>query len=135
MNSQFIENGQDNIHQHFFTPENVKPTFDGQPEADDNEPQKLVDYLYVDTTPWDKTKHSKEAEITGDSNPIGLKGVIRFLKDRKEFDLKIRLYHGYKSKGNPETGTLIRSITFRNIDPAWYMGYQPKHSGSGVLEP
>ena len=105
MNSQFIENGQDNIHQHFFTPENVKPTFDGQPEADDNEPQKLVDYLYVDTTPWDKTKHSKEAEITGDSNPIGLKGVIRFLKDRKEFDLKIRLYHGYKSKGNPETGT------------------------------
>ena len=34
-----------------------------------------------------------------------MKGVIRFLKDRKEFDLKIRLYHGYKSKGNPETGT------------------------------
>lgn len=27
------------------------------------------------------------------------------MKDRKEFDLKIRLYHGYKSKGNPETGT------------------------------
>ena len=29
MNNQFIENGQDKIHQHFFTPENVKPTFDG----------------------------------------------------------------------------------------------------------
>ena len=57
MNSQFIENGQDNIHQHFFTPENVKPTFDGQPEADDNEPQKLVDYLYVDNTPWDNKIH------------------------------------------------------------------------------
>lgn len=27
------------------------------------------------------------------------------MKDRKEFDLKIRLYHGYKSKTNPETGT------------------------------
>ncbi len=105
MNNQFIENGQDKIHQHFFTPENVKPTFDGQPEADDNDPQKLVDYLYVDTTPWDKTRHDKEAEITGGSNPVGLKGVIRFLKDRKEFDLKIRLYHGYKSKTNPETGT------------------------------
>lgn len=39
MNNQFIENGQDKIHQHFFTPENVKPTFDGQPEADDNDPQ------------------------------------------------------------------------------------------------
>ena len=105
MNNQFKENGQDKIHQHFFTPENVKPTFDGQPEADDNDPQKLVDYLYEDTTPWDKTRHDKEAEITGGSNPVGLKGVIRFLKDRKEFDLKIRLYHGYKSKTNPETGT------------------------------
>ena len=39
MNNQFIGNGQDKIHQHFFTPENVKPTFDGQPEADDNDPQ------------------------------------------------------------------------------------------------
>ena len=105
MNNQFVENGQDNIHQHFFTPENVRPTFDGQAEADDNDARTLVDYLYVDTTPWNKTKHGKEAEITGSGNPIGLKGVIRFLKDRKEFDLKIRLYHGYKSKTNPETGT------------------------------
>ena len=51
MNNQFVENGQENIHQHFFTPENIKPTFDGQIEADDNDPQKLIDYLYVDTTP------------------------------------------------------------------------------------
>lgn len=116
MNNQFVENGQDNIHQHFFTPENIKPTFDGLEESDDNDVQTLVDYLYVDTTPWNKTKHSKEAEITGDSNPIGLKGVIRFLKDRKEFDLKIRLYHGYKSKTNPETGT-----------------FDPFHKPSGIL--
>ena len=52
-----------------------------------NDPEALVDYLYVDTTPWDKTKHDNEAEITGSTNPVGLKGVIRFLKDRKEFDL------------------------------------------------
>ena len=37
MNNQFVENGQENIHQHFFTPENIKPTFDGQIEADDND--------------------------------------------------------------------------------------------------
>ena len=49
MNGQFVENGQENIHQHFFTPENVRPTFDGKPEADDNDPEALVDYLYVDT--------------------------------------------------------------------------------------
>ena len=77
MNGQFVENGQENIHQHFFTPENVRPTFDGKPEADDNDPEALVDYLYVDTTPWDKTKHDNEAEITGGTNPVGLKGVIR----------------------------------------------------------
>lgn len=105
MNGQFVENGQDNIHQHFFTPENVRPTFDGRSEADDNDPVKLIDYLYVDTTPWDKSRHENEAEITGDDNPIGLKGVIRFLKERKEFDLRVRLYHGYQSKSNPDTGT------------------------------
>lgn len=105
MNNQFVENDQDKIHQHFFTPENVKPTFDGKSETDDEDPTKLIDYKYVDTTPWDKTKHDKEAEITGGSEPIGLKGVIRFLRDRKEFDLKIRLYHGYFPKVNPQTNT------------------------------
>lgn len=116
MNGQFVENGQENIHQHFFTPENVRPTFDGKPEADDNDPEALVDYLYVDTTPWDKTKHDNEAEITGSTNPVGLKGVIRFLKDRKEFDLKLRLYHGYNSKKNPQTN-----------------GFDPFYKPSGVL--
>ena len=97
--------------------------------------RKLVDYLYVDTTPWDKTRHDKEAEITGGSNPVGLKGVIRFLKDRKEFDLKIRLYHGYKSKTNPETGTFDPFYKPSGIiDPAWHMGYQLKYSYSGILE-
>ena len=104
MNNQFIENGQETIHQHFFTPINVKPTFDGIVEDDDNAPEKIIDYLYVDTTPWNKSKHDDGAEITGDDNPLGFKGVIRFLKNRKEFDLKVRLYHGYSSKVNPQTG-------------------------------
>ena len=93
-----------------------RPLFDGKPEADDNDPEALVDYLYVDTTPWDKTKHDNEAEITGGTNPVGLKGVIRFLKDRKEFDLKLRLYHGYNSKKNPQTN-----------------GFDPFYKPSGVL--
>ena len=79
MNNQFIENGQDKIHQHFFTPENVKnPPLTGSRKLMTMIRKKLVDYLYVDTTPWDKTRHDKEAEITGGSNPVGLKGVIRF---------------------------------------------------------
>ena len=104
MNNQFVENGQEIIHQHFFTPTAVRPTFDGKAETDDNAPQKIIDYLYADTTPWNKTKHGGSAEITGDDNPLGFKGVIRFLRDRKEFNLKIRLYHGYASKINPQTG-------------------------------
>lgn len=104
MNGQFVENGQDRIHRHFFIPENVKPTFDGVAEADDSDPSTLVDYLYLDTTPWNKTHHSGEAKITGRDNPIGFKGCIRFLKVRKSFDLRIRLYHGYQSKVNPLTG-------------------------------
>ncbi len=104
MNNQFVENGQEIIHQHFFTPINVKPTFDGIAEADDDMPERMIDYLYVDTTPWNKTKHGDGAEITGADNPLGFKGVIRFLKERKQFDLKIRLYHGYKAKINPQTG-------------------------------
>ena len=50
------------------------------------------------------------------ANPVGLKGVIRFLKDRKEFDLKLRLYHGYNSKKNPQTN-----------------GFDPFYKPSGVL--
>lgn len=104
MNGQFIEDGQDHIHRHFFRPEKVQPTFDGVAEATDNDPTSIIDYLYLDTTPWNKTFHSGEATITGATNPIGFKGVIRFLKDRKNFDLRIRLYHGYQSKINPQTG-------------------------------
>lgn len=33
MNNQFIQNGQENIHQHFFIPKNIKSTFDGQSET------------------------------------------------------------------------------------------------------
>lgn len=105
MNNQFVENGQEKIHQHFFTPVNIKSTFDGVDEADDQDPTKLIDYLYTDTTPWNETKKSGKAQITGGENPIGMKGAIRFLKDRKQFDLQIRLYHGYVSKINPKTNS------------------------------
>ena len=104
INGQLCEDGQDLIHQHFFSPVNVQPTADGKVEQDDTDPSKMFDYLYADTDPWNHTHHEDHAEITGDKNPIGLKGVIRFLKDRKQFDLNIRLYHGYSSKINPQTG-------------------------------
>lgn len=104
INGEFATEGQEKIHQHFFTTENARPARSGVAEADDNITRNLIDYVYADTTPWDKTNHEENADITGDDNPIGFKGVIRFLRAHKQFDLRIKLYHGYKSKLNPATG-------------------------------
>lgn len=103
INHEFMTEDQARIHQHFFTPVNVKSFVDGKPETDNADKSELIDYLYTDTTPWDGTKKDKTAEITGKQNPVGFKGVIRFLKNDKEFDLKIRLYHGFKGKTDPKT--------------------------------
>ena len=104
MNNQFVENGQDAIHQHFFTVTNIKSLLTEQPEAD-TETTNYIEYKYVDTTPWNETFHSGKAQLTGKTNPIGLKGAIRFLKDRVTMDLKIRLYHGYQGKKDAKSGT------------------------------
>lgn len=98
INGEFVENGQDQIHQHFFIPRNIEPTFDGIAEADDDKPGEMFDYIYCDTNPWNKTMHSKEGKLTGDKNPIGFKGYFKFNKTRKKFNLSIELMHAAKSK-------------------------------------
>lgn len=103
MNNQFVEKDQDKIHQHFFTPVDIEPTFDGELQEGDKVPTNLIEYLYTDTTPWDKTVKFDNAKITGKENPIGLKGVLRFKRDRVKFNLRIRLYHGHHSKLNPNS--------------------------------
>lgn len=101
MNNQFIEGGQDRLHQHYFTISNATELMTGAPLADGTQTTNYIDYKYTDTTPWDKTHHSGEAEITGRSNPIGLKGAMRFLKNRVKFDLRIQLWHAFKGKKDP----------------------------------
>lgn len=103
MNGQFATGGQENIHQHFFRVEDVHPTFDGEEETGDGVTTNQIDYIYTDTSPWDKTHHFDNAKLIGDENPIGLKGVIRFLRDRKEMNLRISLYHGFEGKQDPKT--------------------------------
>ena len=94
---QFQTEDQRRIHQHFFTAENVGTMKYGTAEADDSQTNKIFDYLYCDTDPWNKS--TKEgAKIIGKEDPVGFKGVLRFLKSRKKFNLRIQLYHGYKSK-------------------------------------
>lgn len=95
----FIENGQDQIHQHFFIPKDVKPLGDlSVAEADDNDPAKFFQYTYMDTTPWNKTLKDAGTKLTGKDNPIGMKGWFNFMKSRKTFKLNIRLMHARISK-------------------------------------
>ena len=101
MNNQFIEGGQDRLHQHYFTISNATELMTGAALADGTQTTNYIDYKYTDTTPWNKTHHSGEAKITGRSNPIGLKGAIRFLKNRVKFDLRIQLWHAFKGKKDP----------------------------------
>lgn len=97
---QFIENNQDQIHQHFFIPKDVKPVtaIGGVAQADDNDPSTIFEYTYMDTTPWNKTLKDEGTELTGSKNPIGFKGYFNFLKDRKNLTLRIKLMHARTSK-------------------------------------
>ena len=45
------ENGESRAHQHFFVPSEVKPTFDGTAEKDDQIADSLLNYVYMDTNP------------------------------------------------------------------------------------
>ena len=98
INGGFIDNGADSLHQHFFIPSEVVPTFDGTADTDDSNVATLYDYVYCDTDPWNKTVHYDKATITGKNNPVGFKGYFRFNKPRKQFNMNIRLMHAAASK-------------------------------------
>lgn len=78
-------------HQHFFVPANIRATFDGAVVADDSDPAKMMRFVYCDTSPWNKSNKFDKARFTGKENPIGIKGYLRPLRARKQFDLEIRL--------------------------------------------
>ncbi len=96
----FVENNQDQIHQHFFIPTNVKPfeELGGKVEADDTDPAKIYDYTYMDTNPWNKTLKDEGTTLIGKTNPIGFKGYFNFLKNHKIMTVAIRLMHARTSK-------------------------------------
>lgn len=98
INSEFVQNGQDLIHQHFFIPKNITPTFDGESAPDDENLASIYEYVYCDTDPWNKNMHNEGAELIGDKNPIGFKGYFKFLKERKSFDISVELMHAVVSK-------------------------------------
>lgn len=87
MNHQFIDNGQDRIHQHFFSVYKNGLLV----RSNKNLP---YNYRYADTTPWNK----EDGQLTGPDNPIGFKGIIRFTQDDLRFNLNADLLHGFVPK-------------------------------------
>lgn len=87
MNNEFIEEGQDKIHQHFFSwYEN-----DIRVRNADHLP---YEYVYAD--------EDKAGTSLAESSPIGLQGFIRFRDSQASFDLSIDLMHAAQSKFNAE---------------------------------
>lgn len=92
---QFVENGQDKIHQHFFTADSL---YTQQGKVRNNEKTNLIlSYTYGDTDPWSQEMGTNGVSWIGKDNPIGFKGYFRFHKAQK-FDLNIRLMHARVSK-------------------------------------
>lgn len=90
MNNQFYDNGQDKIHQHFFS----SYTNAGATNIIIKDKSRLTyDYRYADTKPFSDDK----GEYIGQSNPLGFKGIFRFLKAATP-DLRIELLHAVQSK-------------------------------------
>lgn len=88
MNHQFIDNGQDRIHQHFFSyfkdGARIVSTADLPHE-----------YIYTDTTPWNDPING---QLTAIENPIGFNGLIRFIKPGLKYAINADLMHHPTSK-------------------------------------
>ena len=120
MNGQFIENGQDLIHQHFFRryAEYVSPE-DGikrvYPTAN---PDELgFDYRYADVSPWNKPYTDPASMFTGNTNPMGFKGLIRFTEEDIRFHITILLMHAHEPKARFDKAKKVQTfMPFYNND-------------------
>lgn len=83
MNNQFVDNAQDQIHQHFFSI--YKDNLLVRDEA-----QIPYVYLYGDK--------DKSGAYIGEKNPIGLEGFLRFTKAIGSQEVSVDFRHFYKSK-------------------------------------
>lgn len=82
MNYQFIQNGQDKIHQHVFSMYR-DGTIVKTPE------ELPYVYYYADKT---------EGVLTGERNPLGFEGYLQFTQPIATMSIKAELLHAYQSK-------------------------------------
>lgn len=94
MNHQFIQNGQDKIHQHFFTTYRSSKTNPEEKSLVRRRQDLAYDYRYADTEPHDDDRGS----AIGQSNPLGFKGIFRFLRVPEVVDMRMELLHASQSK-------------------------------------
>ena len=138
-------NGESRTHQHFFVPSDVKPTFDGKAENDDQIADSLLNYVYMDTNPTDGILKSTTDKATGKTipaaklvgskvtgqnalgnifeplNPIGMKGFFQFKKPRKSFVLTVTLFHfdGDAPAANLRPSSLPRPDSWPPVTAKW----------------
>lgn len=90
INNQFYEQGQDKIHQHFFSI--YKKMSVGGSEGfvrEQNKSKLPFNYAYADI--FNGTNIGKE-------NPLGFDGLIQFIKPGEKFNLSVELLHAARSK-------------------------------------
>lgn len=100
MTYQFVQEGQDKIHQHFFQAERFNKN---------NEAKRVTKFF---DTPWDyrycdtEDINDDNSKFVGNVNPTGLKGLLRFNK-RTQTDLNmiVRLVHHGQSKYQEDGST------------------------------
>lgn len=102
MNHQFIDNGQDKIHQYLFSiyKDNLVV----------RKPAEIpYQYLYAD-------KHAKTGKLLGEDNPVGMEGFFKFRQDLGLRPITAVLLHAYGSK-------------YLNGVPSPYYAQNPKITG------
>lgn len=90
INSQFYTQGQDKIHQHFFSMYqrlNEDPTSTAVRVT--KKENLAYDYCYADEL---------NNVYVGETNPLGFEGFIKFVKPGKAFELSVELLHASQSK-------------------------------------
>lgn len=87
MNGEFIEEGQDRLHQHFLCC--YKGT---QKRQTSNLP---YEYIYADL--------DEKGQLLAEQNPIGLRGYVRFRELTSPLELRMELFHASISKYVPGT--------------------------------
>ncbi len=90
MNSQFYTNGQDKIHQHFFSMYK-EVEYNGKKGSArvTNKAELPYDYRYADEL---------NGNYIAETNPMGFDGFLRFTKSGTKFQLSVDLLHAAQSK-------------------------------------